>query len=220
MNKLRTPLLVVFGLIIAFLVWMLLDNQARLSSFRNQVQKLKNGEQEFQETISNQGEKIATQEALILNQKDAIAMNLMQISNLKKIKSQVKTVVETKIDSVFIGFKDTLLEKDTIIPSGTINVPKRFFQEDEFTTIGGVIILDGLLLDSLEFRNEITVTIGEKSQGLFRATLPMVEIQNTNPHIQTLSMNNVIIKKDKKFYEKKVFWFGLGLVGGIVLMNK
>lgn len=68
------------------------------------MQKFELGEQKFLTTINEKGETINEQEQLILSQKDAIAHNVLEIENLKKVQSQVIVKTNTIIDSVFYSF--------------------------------------------------------------------------------------------------------------------
>ena len=73
----------------------------------------------------------------------------------------------------------------------------------------------GVLLDSINIFNNTNISIGMKSQGFFKKPLPVVSIEHSNPYIRTVGLNNIIIKDEKKFYDRKLFWFGLGLVSGV-----
>lgn len=220
------------------------------------MSKFELGEQKFITTLNEKGEKINEQEQLILSQKDAIAHNVLQIENLKKVQSQVIVRTNTIIDSVFIPFDNnwhdenfwddddlvqvndstflvqvndsTFINLDTLrqqynLSRDVIYVPKTFSLIDEHYSIFGNVNKSGVLLDSLRFKNDLTLTIGMKSQGFLKKPLPIVLAKNSNPYFQTYSMQNVVIKNKLKFYDKKSFWFGFGLVSGFVggvLINK
>jgi hypothetical protein len=216
--KQRT-LLVVLGCIIAFLVWLLYGSQVRLSSFKNQVDKLKLNSQTFQESLDSQGRIVAEQEQLILNQKDAIRLYGLQVEDLKKLKSQVVTITETVIDSIFIEFHDTLRVSDTIYPKGVIQVPKRFDLITEHYSLNGLVLLDGLKVDSMAFSNKMKITIGDKKMGWFKKSKPVVKIENSNPYMGTIDMKNVIIEENKKFYQKNTFWLGVGALGAFLILK-
>lgn len=216
--KQRT-LLVVLGCIIAFLVWLLYGSQVRLSSFKNQVDKLKLNSQTFQESLDSQGRIVAEQEQLILNQKDAIRLYGLQVEDLKKLKSQVVTITETVIDSIFIEFHDTLRVSDTIYPKGVIQVPKRFDLNTKHYSLNGLVLLDGLKVDSMAFSNKMKITIGDKKMGWFKKSKPVVKIENSNPYMGTIDMKNVIIEEDKKFYQKNSFWLGVGALGSFIILK-
>jgi len=194
--------------------------------------KFELGEQKFLTTINEKGEQINEQEQLILSQKDALAHKVLELENLKKVKSQVIVKTNTIIDSVFIPFDsswqnenqfDTILVYDTINMENIIFVPKTFSLVDEHYSIFGEVNKGGVLLDSMRFQNALTLTIGMKSQGIFKKPKPIVLAKNSNPYFQTYSMQNVVIKNELKWYDKKSTWFGVGLIGGFVggvLINK
>ena len=181
------------------------------------------GEQSFIETKNKQGQKIIEQEQIILSQKDAIASNLLKIEELKKVESKVIIETVTKIDSVYIPFDDTwqdenqfdtLVIVDTIFKNNVIYVPKTFSLNKDFYSISGNILKNGILLDSLRFDNKLSLTIGMKSQGLFKKPLPIVMAKNSNPFVETSSMQNIVIKNDLKWYDKKMTWFAVGVLSG------
>ena len=55
-----------------------------------------------------------------------------------------------------------------------------------------------------------------KSQGFLKKPKPIVLAKNSNPYFQTYSMQNVVIKNDLKWYDKKSTWLGIGIVGGFI----
>ena len=214
--------LVVLVLIILFLVWKNCESEKQLAHFSSQISKFKIGEQEFSETLKENNSKVLEQEQIILTQKQAIENNLLELKELKKIKSQVKLVSKIQVDSVFIEFKDTLTEIDPYLPlnpDSLIKVPKRFNLDHQFYSLNGVVVKKGILLDSIQFNNSFSVTIGNKSMGFFKSPKPIVNVDFENPYISTLSMQNIIIQNELKWYEKKPFYIGIGFFGGIFISN-
>ena len=53
--------------------------------------------------------------------------------------------------------------------------------------------------------------------GVFKAPSPTVVLKNENPYVSVNSMNNVIIKNNTRFYDKKGFWYGVGVGTGILI---
>ena len=203
---------------LCFFIWQTFSANSRLQDYKNQVIKLKDGEQLFIEKLNEKGEKIAEQDQIILTQKDAIAHNLLEISNLKKIKSQVKIQTITKIDSIYIPVIDTV---DRIVYDTTglalLKLPTKFGLESEWYSIFSTINKNGMLLDSLSLYNRQIITIGMKSNGIFKSPTPSVVVKNENPYVNINSMNNVVIKNNTRFYDKKGFWFGVGVGTGVLI---
>jgi hypothetical protein len=210
-------LLVVLACIVVFLVWLLYNTQVRLFEFKNQVSKLETTNQEFTQRLTKDSLVIAEQGQIILGQKDAIRLGLLEVDRLKKVKSQVKTITKIQIDSVVVPYLDTLRLTDTVYRKGTINVPKRFLVAQDHYTLGGLVRLNDVMFDSVLVTNEMKITIGQKNNGFFKKTTPIVEVENSNPYINVVDMNNVVIENKKRIYERPLFWAGVGLLGGIII---
>lgn len=221
-QKRKTLVIVLLLVGVCLLVCGYASSLAELSHFKNQVSKLEFDKQRYEETIAENGSRIVEQEQLILSQKDAIALKVLEINRLKKVKSQVIVNTITQIDSVFIPFteSDTILiaSNDTLDSTGTyLRVPKPFSLNTEWYGITGVVNNQGVNLDSLSFSNKMKLTIGSKSQGLFKKPLPIVLMENENPFVQTTGMQNIVIENELKWYEKKVVWFGVGVGVGVLV---
>jgi uncharacterized protein YcfL len=220
MNKYYKASLVVLLIAVILLVWDGCSKSAQLSVFKENVKKLNYQSELFKETIGKNKKRIAEQKQIILSQADAIDMGLLMINDMRKVKSQLRLVTKTKIDSVFIPYDK--------IDTQFLNTPCAFSERklrlsDEYFSFYAVSKENGLLVDSLWFNNESTITIGNKSRGFFRKSEPIVKVEYSNPYVSTSSMQNVVIKNELKWYDKKGVWFGigafLGLAGGIFLIN-
>ena len=219
-KNLLLALLLVFSIL---LVCGWVYERAELKEYKDQMLKFELNEQKFLETLDENGSKIVEQEQIILSQKDAIDNHLVEIKNLKKIKSQVIVNTITKVDSVFIPFVSDTTIKDTLVLDNYILVPQKFSLLEEWYSFDGTIKKGGVLLDSISFNNELSLTIGNKSMGFLKKSKPIVLVEYSNPYVSTTGMQNIIIKDDLKFYDKKGFWYGFGVVSGIgvgILINK
>lgn len=217
-QKLRkNGLIVLLLLVILLLVCGYYYSRAELSDFKDQMLKFDLKEQKYLETIGENGERIVEQDQIILTQKDAISHNLLEIKRLKKIKSQVVINTITKIDSVFVPYVMDSTNTDTLRADNYIIIPKKFSLTDNWYSINGSIFKEGLLIDTLSFNNEMTLTIGNKSTGFLRKTQPIVLVEYSNPYVNTTSMQNIIIKDELRFYDKKGFWYGVGVGTGILI---
>ena len=213
-------LLLIFAIL---LVCGWVNERAELKEYKDQMLKFEIDEQRYLEAISEDGTFLAEQEQIILSQKDAINNHLLEIKNLKKIKSQVIVNTITKVDSVFIPFVSDTTIKDTLLLDNYIFVPQKFSLLDDWYSFDGTIKKGGVLLDSISFNNKISLTIGNKSMGFFKKSKPIVLVEYSNPYVRTTAMQNIIIKDDLRFYDKKGFWYGFGVVSGIgvvILINK
>lgn len=192
-------------LLLLGLITYALTLRADIKNYKEQVKKLDLKQTEFITMVDKQGLLISEQEQIILSQKDAIEMNLLEIDNLKKVNSQVSVVTQTIVDSVFIPF-----QSDTL---------KNFGLYDKWYGLSGIVKNRGVKLDSIYFNNDMKITIGYKKNGWFKKPSPIVKISNENPYSRVVNMQNVVIDNPTKWYEKKGFLIGVGFLGGIVIMK-
>ncbi len=216
--KHTNKILLVCLTLVFILVSQLLSTNAKLNDFKKQVIKFKDGEQYFIQKLNDNGERIAEQDQIILSQKDAIANNLLVIEDLKKVKSQVTIKTITKIDSIFVPIIDTV---DRIVFDGQglafLKLPTKFGIEEEWYSLYSTINNKGMWIDSLSLYNRQTITLGLKSNGIFKSPTPTVTVKNENPFVDVNSLKNVVIKNDTRFYDKKGFWYGIGVGTGILI---
>ena len=217
-SKIKNNALTICVILMVLLVWQVFSANERMSDYKNQILKFKDGEQVFVEKLNEKGDKIAEQEQVILTQRDAIAHNLLEIGELKKIKSQVTVRTITKIDSVFVPIIDTV-ERVVFDTTGMalLKLPTKFGLKDERYSLFSTVNSDGMWIDSLSLYNRQTITLGMKSNGFFKAPTPTVLVKNENPYVNVNSLRNVVIKNDMRFYDKKGFWYGLGVGTGILI---
>lgn len=203
--------LVVLIIVIILLVWDGCSKNAQLSAYKEQVSKLTFKEQKFVERIDKNNHKIAEQEQIIMTQKDAIDNDLLAINDFKRVESQTKIITHISRDSIFVPFVVT----DTI----EVNVlnDRRFAFTDKYFGIFGTSKPNGILFDSVYFNNGLSLTIGNKSRGFFKRSEPIVQVTYDNPYSSTNSMQNVVIKNDIKWYDKKRNWLGMGIGVGAFL---
>ena len=209
--------LVVLTILIILLVWDGCSKKALLSAYKKQMSKLEFTNQSVEEIVNKDGKKIIEQEQLILSQKDAIQNNFLVLDKMKKVQSQVRINNVYQLDSVFIPYTDTIIIENTKYKSFVFGV------NNDSYNIFGKTNEGGILIDSLSFYNNMKITIGNKSMGFFKASKPIVQIDNTNPYIKTTSVQNIVIKNELKWWDKKFTWFsigtGLGIIGGILLIK-
>ncbi len=222
MKNISKSLLVVLGCVIAFLVWSIHESRVRLQTYEKQVSNLNFKSQYFSEKLNKDSLLIVEQQQLLLTKQQAIDLGLLELNKerLKKIQYRIKTEYKILIDSVFIKYRDTLYKSDTVYPKDYILIPKRFDLSTKDYCINGLVLKDSLLLEKIEIYNKVKVTLGSKKQGLFKNSIPIVEIENSNKNIQTEYLENLVIKDKKRFYNKNSFWLTSGTVIGGILTYK
>jgi PBP1b-binding outer membrane lipoprotein LpoB len=204
----------------------LLNNSSSLANFENK----------FDKKSLKDSSTMATQNQMLLSQVEALKLGVLKLNgDIKIVQSQVSQKQEIKIDSVLIPFvpknyADTLywiarLRKgdssryliDSLLNNSVI-VPQPFKMDEKWFKIFGKVQKKGLLLDSFSLVNESTVTLGYKKSGFLNLKREaVVEVNNSNPYLNVTKLKNVIIKEKKSILQSKLFWFGIGIIGGVGL---
>jgi hypothetical protein len=197
------------------------------------------GEKAFKTKLLDDSSTMATQTQTILTQDEAIRTGILKLEgDIKKVQSQVRQSQEISIEDIAVpfvpnGYADTTGwairikegdRSDSTIDSllaHSVIVPSKFKKEDKWFSIDGEVQKEGIKVDSLKIQNESSVTIGYKKSGfLGLKSTPLVEIKNTNPYLSVTKMNNVVIKPNKNIFKSKLFWGGVGVIGGFILKSK
>jgi hypothetical protein len=197
------------------------------------------GEKAFKTKLLDDSSTLAQQTQTILTQEEAIRTGILKLEgDIKKVQSQVRQSQEISIEDIAVpfvpnGYADTTGwairikegdRSDSTIDSllaHSVIVPSKFKKEDKWFSIDGEVQKEGIKVDSLKIENESSVTIGYKKSGfLGLKSTPLVEIKNTNPYLSVTKMNNVVIKPNKNIFKSKLFWGGIGVVGGFILKSK
>tara|TARA_B110000977_G_C11072281_1_gene489934 strand:- start:55 stop:714 length:660 start_codon:yes stop_codon:yes gene_type:complete len=207
-----------------YLVWFIVlllfcrvvyGNIKTLNDYKIEMRKFKLENLSFEDEINERGERIISQDQIILSQKDAIEQGLLEVNRLKKIKSQVSVVTETIIDTFIVNHTDTIVEYRN--GDAFLKLPQSYLYETEHLNFGAEISKIGLKVNNISIFNTSSVTIGYKSNGLFRKKSAVVEIQNSNPYVMTNSVGNVIIKEKQNPLTDYKVWGGLGLILGLII---
>lgn len=186
--------------------------------------------QEFVTTINEQGEQIAIQDEVIITKDKKIEKQLLENSQLKKLNRQIKIGFETKLENVIAEYEgkleDNLISEtihDTIhdtVYTNPIGVKfgTPFSLYDDWYYTAGSIEKNGVLFDSLSFRNDLTITVGRKREGWFKPMETKVEVVSSNPYTRINSLNNIKIQENKdKLINKPWFTFILGTATGFTI---
>tara|TARA_R110000737_G_scaffold182506_1_gene205984 strand:- start:2636 stop:3295 length:660 start_codon:yes stop_codon:yes gene_type:complete len=207
-----------------YLVWFIVlllfcrvvyGNIKTLNDYKIEMRKFKLENLSFEDEINERGERIISQEQIILSQKDAIGQGLLEVNRLKKIKSQVSVVTETIIDTFIVNHTDTIVEYRN--GDAFLKLPQSYLYETEHLNFGAEISKIGLKVNNISIFNTSSVTIGYKSNGLFRKKSAVVEIQNSNPYVMTNSVGNVIIKEKQNPLTDYKVWGGVGFILGLLI---
>jgi len=198
--------IIVFALV-ALCIILLIQNCQRQQDYERvkqalQATQLKVGE--FEEEIGNNNEKIASQQQVILTQREAIDAGLLEIEKLKNVKSQVRVITQTKVDTIFASYDEPI---DSVGESQF----RTFSVSDPWYSFNGSIMPTGVAIRELQIKNEFSLTIADKKIGFFKTPQPSVILVNKNPYTSTQEMQNIVIVNKEPFYRKPWFWTSIGL---------
>ncbi len=202
---------------------LLKERSSMLSNLSNYQMR----EKAFKLELRKDSSTIATQSQTLLSQKEAERLKILVLEDkMKKVQSQVTTKTTTGLSDVVVGWAgviddttNSIIEHDTLVVADTncLKIPKRFEVKEKFYQISGEVIRQGIKFDSISFPNETIVTVGERKQNFFSKKESVVQIKNTNPYVKMQSMNNIVIKPKKPFYEHPIFLISVGVIGAKIL---
>jgi len=202
-------------IILVLLGYYAIGQNSKYSNYREQMALFDVKEQAYLETINENGERLIEQQQIIMSQDDAIASGLLEIEKLKEVNSQVSVVTNTIIDTIVVSHIDTVIQQ--INGNAYLKLPQQYSFNDEFINFKAEINKVGLSVDNITIFNETTVTIGKEKQGLFKPLKPVVKIKNTNPYMNTMSVQNVVIEKKTNLIHDKRAWGVVGIFIGLAL---
>lgn len=208
-----------FYILLVFLVVQTVDScegHKKIESLNSVISNLDIENQKFKTQLNKKDEKVTSQAQIIISQKEAIDNGLIEIDKLKKIKSKVKIVTQTKIDTVFVEYYKTVVDSLNEQPFDY----KNYFDYQEakgWYSLSGYATNFGIGIDSLRVKNDYSIYIADKKLNLFGKSNPEVILLNKNPYTETIKMYNVVIEVEQPFYNNKFLWAGVGFVGGVLL---
>jgi len=202
-------------ILVAILSYYAIGQNGRFNDYKKQMSLFELKEQKYLETIDENGSRLIEQQQIIMSQDDAIASGLLQIEKLKEVNSQVSVVTNTIIDTIVVSHVDTVVQE--INGNTYLKLPQQYTFNDEFMNFKAEINKVGLSVDNITIFNETTVTIGKEKQGLFKPLKPVVKIKNTNPYMNTMSVQNVVIEKKTNLIHDKRAWGVVGIFIGLAL---
>lgn len=200
------------------------------------IQMYQNQVQTFEKEVNKLGEKLTTQDQLIISKNKALEKELLKNSNLKSLNEQIKFQAETKIKNIIAEYSgnggiEVITLRDTIIKDGDTSIVEGIrvgtkFKADtsKWYSVSGSIEKEGIKFDSLSFKSDFTLNIGEKrvkgiKGWLFGKTEPKIELINPNPYIEINVMKNIKLE-NKKWWNNGWVKFGAGFLlgGGLIIL--
>ena len=226
--KIRNLIIIAMGLVLLALLYKGCQDASDRKNLINQLAEYSLKEKAFEVKRLADSSTLATQTQTIMSQKDAIALGLLEMQKgMKEVQAQVKqkaevVIVEKQVPYIPDGWADTSglvkNEKGEVIRRDSIAVPTRFKLNEKWFNIDGYVRKEGLKIDSLTIPNKTTLTLGYNKKGFLNlGREAVVTLKNDNPYLIVTGMDNIVVKKKKKFWQNPLFQIGLGVVGGYML---
>lgn len=144
--------------------------------------------------FENKNKQIVTENiAIRANSQDQIKNLSDQLFNLKKqdekriksISGVVKATQSIRVDTLLMPYSDTVYaNNDDCMP-----VPRHFLFLDSLRLISGTVTREGIMLDSLDFKNDFYVRFGVQRTGFLNlARRDFVQAVNTSPYVTTTGL--------------------------------
>jgi hypothetical protein len=214
--KVYRALLLVIGLMLVVSMMDSCEKESEKQVLLGNLQSLDISNQKFKTELNKNNEKITSQNQIILTQKQAIDNGYIEISKLKKIKSKVRILTTTDIDTIFIPYNRIVIDSS----SSEQKEFRNYFDYQEpkgWYSISGYSSRLGIGIDSLKVKNDFSIYIADKKINLFGKSTPEVLLLNKNPYTEAIKMQNIVITVYRPFYQKNTFWAGVGFIGGYLL---
>lgn len=250
LQKLPIKKVVIIGqfLVIIFFVRSCHLKDLTINSNGVQLQMYEGKANEFEKKANKLGQEVALQNQMVVQKTKAVEKELLKNSLLTKLNEQVKFEASTKIKNllakytgtdwgdgdtgdgegggtIVVTIHDTIQVdgKDSIRTIEGIRVGTKFKADtSQWYKIAGTIQKDGIKFDSLSFKSDFTLNIGEKrvkgyKGWLFGKKEAKVELINPNPYTKVDVMKNIKLE-DRKWWDNGWVKFGAGVLAGGTLI--
>lgn len=219
----------IYIICIALLVLAILFIRYGISNLKDQVNQittahniLSDQNQEYQLIISRQGDSLKVTKQIILSQKQAIEMGILNEKELKdkylkEVNNVVKLSEEVSILKKQGKFVDTVYI-DNFNSYEWIRLPFDVAFGDKWYNLS-LTINETPLLNSLITYSEPTITIGTIKKGVFKKPEKVTIYENANPYIKLKSIESITIKEQTKWYQTTWFKIGAGFIGGALIIE-
>ena len=155
---------------------------------------------------------ISTNNALALETQEQVKTLMATNDTLKQWVSKFKEIKGGVIIKETTIIREVAVPFDKIIPCDFTPFPANKITKDFlfYTTVANT----GLTIDSLKIPNESRIIIGDRREGFLKLkTSLVVDVNNSNPYIQTSNISGYIYEPKKKWYEK--MWVNLAVGAGV-----
>lgn len=129
----------------------------------------------------------------------------------RNVRSITTIVSDIKTDTIKIILTDTLPCADF--------APITFNVDSTHYSIGGLISKKSVQISKVSFPDSLIIITASKKHFLKKNEF-LVSASHSNPLIRTNGLENLTVKDDRKWWEKRWIYFAAGVVGGGYLVGK
>lgn len=217
----KTSLYIICAVVLILVV---LKTRHKINNLKDQVDQitiahnqLSQANNDYRYLVTRLGDSLRITGQIILSQKQAIDLGVLQIKelrdkHLKEVNNVVKLSEQVSIlkqqgvwvDTVYI---DTFENNEWLRIPAVMEFGDKWYQAN--------ITADHTpVLNSLTVWSEPTITIGTVKEGIFKKPEKVTIYENANPYIKLKSIESLTIKEQQKWYQTTWFKVGAGFVLG------
>lgn len=169
--------------------------------------KLKNGK--LVSTVEANELTHAQLNLLIDKQKEEYQLLLKKFN---KLESTLAIISTTKIDTVYVPFKEVIVTEKPISISGS--------KLDKYYSFDYKVTNSGFSIQDLTIPDTLFAVAGYKRKWFLGKRTPTIDITNSNKYVIIQQVGFTKVKEDKKFYDTTLFKVGVGLLGGYIISQE
>ncbi len=186
----------------------------------------------YEIVVTDQGKQINIQTQKTASLENAIAAGLvredeLKEKNIKQLDHVIRLENEIAMHDINIDLPDSVVvvtDTLSVLPPGSyLKIPTDFFYSDEWLKLDGIILGQHIAIRELRITTKPSIFIGYQKAGIFKPLRPIVTVEDANPYVSTVSMENVVIRQKLPFY-KRPWWHRLEgaaiIIGAQVLLNQ
>jgi hypothetical protein len=212
---------------IAVLIFIVLAVRHKIINLKDQVEQittahnlLSDENEQYRTMISRQGDSLKIVNQIVLSQKQAIEMGILNQKELrdkylKEVNNVIKLSEEVRILKKQGKFVDTVYI-DNFNSYEWIRLPFDVAFGDKWYNLN-ITINETPMLNSLITYSQPIITIGTIKKGLFKKPERVTIYENANPYIKLQSVESITIKEQKKWHQTTWFKVGVGFIGGVLI---
>ncbi len=201
---------IVLLVVIAILIFFLIDTCVQKNVSEGEAEEYVNYKDTVFSYKAKNGQLVHYNKSLEITRDRMLSLNDSLKNSLKDLKlkkptSYTKIVTKYIIDTVELKFTDTLPCEDFL---------KSFSIDSSHYSLSGILTKERLLINKIEMPNTQRIVVGTKKNGIFKRNEYVITVQNSNPYIDIIGIQNYNLKPKKKWFEKSWFQISVGFIAG------